>query len=112
MEETWTPIEDYDPVGGNLALDLSNTVSGRSRPEPKSKLRRYEDVVVWGERTGLLGADRAKSLRAEAARRPADAEAVLARTVELRETIYRIFSAVGAGADPAPAGRRRRWTST
>jgi predicted RNA-binding Zn ribbon-like protein len=101
MVESWEPIEHYDPVGGNLALDLANTANRRS-PERRDKLHAYEDVVVWEERTGLVGAGRAKALRAEAARRPAQAEVVLARTAELRETIYRIFSAVGAGADPAP----------
>lgn len=106
MNETWEPIEHYDPVGGNLALDLSNTASRRSRPEPRDKFHGYEDVVVWGERTGLLGGERADALRAEAARRPKAARAALARTIELRETIYGIFSAVGAGTDPAPGDVR------
>jgi predicted RNA-binding Zn ribbon-like protein len=102
MNETWEPIEHYDPVGGNLALDLANTASRLARPEPKDKLHAYADVVVWGERTGLFGAKRAEALRTEAARRPARAKAALARTVELRETIYRIFSALGAGGEPSP----------
>jgi len=100
MDEIWTPIEHYDPVGGNLALDLANTANRASRPEPRDKLHRYADVVVWGERTGLIDDDRGRALRAEALRRPADAEAALARTVELREALYRIFSAVGDGATP------------
>ena len=97
---TWEPIEHYEPVGGNLALDLANTASRRSRPDPQDKLHGYEDVVVWGERTGLFDKKRAEALRREAGRRPKVAAAVLARTVELRETIYRIFSALGAGAKP------------
>ena len=101
MATRWEPIEHYDPVGGNLALDLANTASRRSQPEPQDKLHGYEDVVVWGERTGLFDARRARAMRAEARRRPDVAEAVLARTVELRETIYRIFSALGADAEPA-----------
>ncbi len=102
MEEVWEPIEHYDPVGGNLALDLANTASRLSRPEPKEKLHTYDDVVVWGERTGVLDAGRAAALRAEARKRPDDAGEVLARTLELRELVYRIFSALGADGEPAP----------
>ncbi len=103
METRGEPIEHYDPVGGNLALDLSNTVSRRGQPDPGEKLHTYGDLVVWAERTGLFGAARADVLRTEAEARPSDAAAALARAVELREAIYRIFSLVGAGADPAPA---------
>lgn len=103
MEPSPDSIRHFDPVGGNLALDLANTASRRSHPEPGNKLHDYEDLVVWGERTGLLGGERAKALRAEASSRPADAAAVLARAIELREATYRIFSAVGAGAEPAAA---------
>jgi predicted RNA-binding Zn ribbon-like protein len=101
MMETWEPIEHYDPVGGNLALDLANTANRASRPEQKEKLHAYEDVVVWGERTGVLDEARAAALRAEATARPEAAATALARTVELREIIYRIFSALGAGGQPA-----------
>jgi predicted RNA-binding Zn ribbon-like protein len=103
MDDVWEPIEHYDPVGGNLALDLANTANRAVRPVPQEKLRTYEDVVVWGERTGMLDAARARALRAEAGARPEAAAEVLARTVELREAIYRIFSAVGSGAEPVPA---------
>lgn len=98
--EIWTPIEHYDPVGGNLALDLANTANRASHPEPRDKLRAYEDVVVWGERTGLFGSGLAGALRAEAERRPDAAGVALARTAELREALYAIFSAVGANRAP------------
>lgn len=103
MTDTFEPIEQYDPVGGNLALDLANTANRASHSGPKDKLSSYDDVVVWAERTGLFGASRARALRQEAAARPEAAEAVLDRTVELREAIYRVFAAVGGGDEPAGA---------
>lgn len=103
MVDTFEPIEHYDPVGGNLALDLANTANRAARPEPRDKLHTYEDLVVWGERTGVLSASGSASLRAEAEARPDDAAAVLARTIDLRETVYRIFSAVSGGTDPDAA---------
>lgn len=103
MDANWEPIEHYDPVGGNLALDLANTANRATRPEPNEKLHTYEDLVVWGQRTGMLNADQSRALRAEATARPEAAARVLARTVELREAIYRIFSAVGTGGEPQDA---------
>ncbi len=100
METTWEPIEHFDPVGGNLALDLANTVSRRGQDDPGEKLRAYQDLVVWGERTGLFDEERAEDLRTEARARPGEAAAALARAIELREAIYRIFSCVGGGQDP------------
>ncbi len=91
------------PVGGNLALDLANTASARERPQVHEKLHTYADVVVWAERTGVLGPERAARLRAEAEARPAEAAVVLARTLELREAIYRVLSSVAVAASPAPA---------
>jgi len=100
METSWEPIERYDPVGGNLALDLSNTVSRRGQDDPGEKLHAYRDLVVWAERTGLLDGERAEELREEARSHPKAASTALARAIELREAIYRIFSAVGVSVDP------------
>ncbi len=99
MDSGWVPIERYDPVGGNLALDLANTASHDPNSEPQEKLHTYEDLVVWGERTGVLDANGADALRGEAGRRPAAADTVLVRVLDLREAIYRIFSAVVQGGD-------------
>ncbi len=100
--QNWEPIESYDPVGGNVALDLVNTSSARKFPTPHEKLFVYDDLVVWGERTGLLDADGAAELRTAAEARPAVAQAVLERALELREALYRVFAAVaGEGEPPA-----------
>lgn len=99
--QSWEPIEAFEPVGGNLALDLTNTASDRSGGELREKLFVYGDLMVWAERTSVLAPDRIAALRAEAESRPADAALVLAHVLELREALYRLFSAIAAGREPA-----------
>lgn len=59
-------------------------------------------MVEWAERVGLLGADAAARLRQHAAEIPGEANAALSRAKHLREAIYRVFSAIAAGAEPPP----------
>lgn len=103
MEERWDPIERYDPVGGNLALDLANTTSRAAGQVPHEKLHAYEDVVVWMERTGLSEPGEGAELRAEARERAEHAAVVFRRAVELRDSIFRIFSALATEGEPDAA---------
>lgn len=103
MSET---IDTVELVGGDLAFDLVNTGSARSGGPFRERLITYADLVRWGERVGLLGTNRAATLRAEAAARPGEASAALDRIRSLRETIYRVFSAIAAGTPPDSADIR------
>jgi predicted RNA-binding Zn ribbon-like protein len=99
MSQEIETVERIPMVGGELCLDFTNTTSERDL-EPRERLLGYGDLLVWAERTGLIDARRASDLRAEAEIRPRDAARVHARALELREAIYRVFSAVAAG-EPA-----------
>ncbi len=89
--------------GGGLCLDLANTMDPRLGDHPHDFLVTYDDLVTWSRRTGIVTGEQEQALRDQAARRPADAQAALARAKDLRETIYRIFSATAAGHPPATA---------
>lgn len=90
-------------VGGHAALDLANTVDGRRDGRLNlDLLATYGDLLDWSRRAGLLDTEAAARLRRRADAAPLEAEAALARTKQLREAIYRVFSAVVAGADPPP----------
>lgn len=104
-----TRVEFMDLVGGDVCLDFVNTGSERDETGvPRSeKLRSYADLVVWGERTELLGPERSARLRAAAASSPKEAEAALARARELREAIYRVFR--DAEAAPPDLEVLARW---
>lgn len=88
-------------VGGHPGLDLANTVDCRHGRFGPDLLAAYDDLLEWAERVGLLGAEAAARLRGRADESPEEAEAALARTKALRETIYRVFSAVAAGGEPS-----------
>jgi len=98
MDETAPPT--FDLSGGALGLDFANTWSGRERPETDD-LRGYADLLAFARQTGTATEDEAARLAARAERSPREAAAALARARELREGLYRVFSAVAAGRPPA-----------
>src|ERR1700726_3018043 len=92
----------FDLSGGALCLDFANTWSDRARPDTE-KLRGYADLLAFALQTGQLTAGEAARLEQRAARHPREAAAALALCRELREILYRIFSAVAALQIPPSA---------
>ena len=91
----------FELIAGNPALDFTNTLSGDRFHAPKEKLNEYGDLLAFSRQAGLLDAARARTLGDRAARDPADAARVLARAIELREAVFRIFWALGSRKKPA-----------
>jgi predicted RNA-binding Zn ribbon-like protein len=90
----------FDLSGGLLCVDFTNTVSGRYSG-PRELLRGYADLIAWSRQAGGISADDAESLLEAAEDDPEAAGRVLQQAIRLRETLYRILSAVAAGG-PAP----------
>ena len=88
--------------GGRPCLALANTILWR-RGERRDLLVDYDALLRFAARLGTLDEGDAQALRALAAEHPAEAERVLERAVEVRETIYRVFERVAAGEEPRPA---------
>lgn len=93
----------FDLSGGCLCLDLANTLGDRPGEGVAERLGHYSDLIAWGRQTELLQEGEAGELERRSARRPAAAAAALGRAIELREAIYRIFSAAAAGRSSPPA---------
>lgn len=89
---------DFD--AGRLCLDFSNTAEWHASPSPDEHLNSYADLVAWSREAGLVTGSEAQALLEEAERRPSEAKAALTKAVELRELIYRTFSAIGRGCQP------------
>lgn len=85
-----------------LCLDFSNTVDWRNGKNAKDSLKEYGDLAKWSREHGILGSREAAQLL-EAAKRRGQETVTLKRALELRETIYKIFSAVAHKMEP---GRR------
>ena len=96
----------FELSGGALCLDFANTWGDRERPE-EDKLRDYPDLLAFARQTGMLTAAEAARLAGRAGREPREAAAALARAVELRETLYRIFSSAAIGRGPEAADLER-----
>lgn len=93
----------FDLLGGRLAIDFVNTVSGKRLLAPIERLNEYADLVSWGEQVKALSPADAKVLRRIARQSPERAAAALRQAKALRETLFRIFAAVAAGKKPEDA---------
>ncbi len=80
-----------------LCLDFSNTADWHASEHPEEQLNNYADLVKWAGGKGLILASEARELNKEAGHHPEQASQVLGRAIELREAIYRIFSAQAHG---------------
>jgi predicted RNA-binding Zn ribbon-like protein len=95
----------YDATAGRICLDFANTFtsSNRNSDEPHDWLDTFANLVTWGRLVGALADEDARTLLQEAAAQPEEAQRILKGAIELRETIYRIFSAIASGRSPAAA---------
>jgi predicted RNA-binding Zn ribbon-like protein len=93
----------FDLIAGDPSLDFANTVSGDRFHAPRENLNDYGDLLAFARQAGLVDAGCARTLAERAARDAAEAARVLARSIDLREAIFRIFWALGSRKKPAPA---------
>jgi len=94
----------FDPSGGALCLDFANTVSHRHLPQRRAEhLGSYADLVAFADQSRLLPPKLAASLRARANRDHAGARSAFRKSIVLRESPYRAFSAIAAGRHVPPA---------
>lgn len=83
-------VPDLPLIGGHPALDFVNTAEERGHPQAGEALNTPADLLAWGRRYGLL-AEGAEGDSSE-----------LARAVQARELLYRLFLAQARGR---PYGR-------
>jgi predicted RNA-binding Zn ribbon-like protein len=91
-------------LGGWLCLDFVNTVDPRRGSlHPRDYLTGYADLVQWSRLAGILSEEGRQNLLQAGAQRVTEAGKIFERAIVLRETIYRIFSAVARSAAPQQA---------
>jgi predicted RNA-binding Zn ribbon-like protein len=86
---------NHEFVGGNLALDFTNTVHNRGTADPGDDLKAAAELVEWSAQAGVLG-------RREAGRaaRAGEDEVRFRRALALRELLYEIFRRAAEGKRP------------
>jgi predicted RNA-binding Zn ribbon-like protein len=95
------PARKFQFVGGDLSLDFCNTMGGKRGAVPREFLNSFGDLIAWWEQAGLIASSDTSELRRKAQADPGAAEVVLARAIELREAIFRIFLALAHDESPA-----------
>jgi predicted RNA-binding Zn ribbon-like protein len=98
MTET-RDAEIHHLIGGALCLDFANTLYGHTDAIHEYMFD-YRDLVLWSRHAGVLSAQRAGVLLSKGEQVPAESEAVFHPAIQLRETIYRIFSSLAHDAAP------------
>jgi predicted RNA-binding Zn ribbon-like protein len=87
-------------VGSEIAFDLSNTSSGRGGPKHLEHLSSAADVIRWAQHARVINADEGAWLTKVIDADHGLARRLLKRTLDLREIIYAIGTALAAGAPP------------
>ena len=89
-------------LGGRLCLDFVNTLDWRGTENPVEFLNTYPELVAWSRHVGICTTAETRQLSETASDRRDEARQTCKRAVRLRETIYRIFSAISRKKNPVP----------
>jgi predicted RNA-binding Zn ribbon-like protein len=89
-------------LGGRLCLDFTNTLDWRGTDTPVEFLNTYPDLIAWSRHAGICTPEETRQLIKMAKHSAAEAQQVRKQAIGLRETIYRIFSAVSQNKNPSP----------
>lgn len=93
---------NYEFLGGNLALDFTNTLHSHGESNPSDDLKTAADFGEWAAQAGLLRHKDTHKL----GRTHAD-QARFRRALALRELLYEIFSRAATGKRPQPQALRK-----
>ena len=94
-------------LAGNLCLNFTNTIEFRESEACLEFLHSYDQALAWCHMNDLISESDALRLEHAAMERPGEAEAAFHAVLDLRETLYRIFTAVIADQAPAAADLAR-----
>jgi predicted RNA-binding Zn ribbon-like protein len=90
-----------DLKSGHPILEFTNTVGNHASDHPGEHLFGYGDLLAWMGNIGLLQEEQVQVLKRKAAAQSEKSTSAFARSLELRESIYRIFVAQTKGESPA-----------
>lgn len=90
-----------DLKSGHPILEFTNTVGNHASDHPGEHLFGYGDLLAWMGNIGLLQEEQVQVLKRKAAAQSEESTSAFARSLELRESIYRIFVAQTKGESPA-----------
>ena len=93
----------FQIIAGELCLDFINTLDNRNVPERIEELvPSYGDLLEWAMQAGALSSRQGKLLLKESENHPKQAAAIRDQAANLRECLYRMFTALARGQKVAP----------
>ena len=90
-------------VGGAVCLDFVNTVGSHRARIPSEKLRRFEDLVSWCHKAGILDEAESGEMLRRAKAVPSQGDRLLHLAIDFREALYRTFADISHREQPAKA---------
>lgn len=98
--------------GGTLCFDFINTVHAWRGVNLHEYLGSYAEVMAWCEKLEVLDVAERAALLQYASAHPEEADKAMQRIYQVRETLYRLFSALAAGElDSLPVVWLRRFNA-
>jgi len=97
------PAPVFLRLGERLCLDFVNTLAHRLTNAPDDLMPNYHSLVEWAAAMELISTPEVEELIQVARETPHRADAVFARALTLRETLYRLFRAVVIHVPPDEA---------
>ena len=94
--------KDWDLTAGSTPLDFVNTLEWRRSEEGTETISSYEDLVDWSVSAGTLSSSEQRRLLSAARRNRTRAADAKGKALDLREALYRIFSACAQGREAPP----------
>ncbi|WP_195180360.1 CGNR zinc finger domain-containing protein [Mesorhizobium sp. INR15] len=86
--------DSLDLIGSELALDFTNTSSGRGTPTHQDHLRCFNDVIHWIEHAKVVSSFDCAFIVSTVPERSKGATAIFRKTLETREMIWAVASAL------------------
>ena len=81
-------------IGGALCLDFINTVNGHNRSTSNEYILNYYDLILWARHSKMYDQNVTDSLIQESIHYPKKSEQIFHQAIELRETLFSIFSSL------------------
>jgi predicted RNA-binding Zn ribbon-like protein len=101
MSDKKSAVNSLKLLGGRLCLDFVNTQGWRGKEDPGEYLNTYSDLIAWSSHVDMISKQEARALSEMSDKHHLAAESVHNRAIELRETIFRIFSSIAKGNSAA-----------
>jgi predicted RNA-binding Zn ribbon-like protein len=93
-------MSGFDYSSGSLCLDLVNTWGNRADPQ-NDRLTDYGDLLDWALGAGVLSDRERSALEKLAHREVTKSGGVFRAALDLRETMFQLFSSTAAGRRPS-----------